>query len=397
MIYILKQKRMTIKKLGFSALCLLITFGLCRLITMSVDAAWWGSDGFEYDKSLKMDLGNNTHQMEAVKLISRWDDSSEATIRSVGQTNLVWIQTNNFVISKSDNSSKNLIEWGSNNSNILWWIKNVVKGAYSSILWWENNTNKWDYSTILWWIWNKIKEDTNESNYSTILWWSNNTVEWNGSVIAWWRNNKIEWDYSAVVWVNNTVEWDYSVALWRDSKVSANNSFLWTDGSQSDKTLQHDNVFAVVSQHGMVVNADKAHPYAQLTIWWPLIISKSSSDVVKCDVDHSGVLKVVDGNGGRTCLCSCDGRDWNSLYGEWTCQWRCNTKLEPKCGNVYKCSSWTKRYFKWTCTDWEVIQWQWAYIVTRDDKVHRTCQTKDGKTLQCEDVAKSPTWSECIS
>ncbi|MBR4634633.1 hypothetical protein IKO50_06980 [bacterium] len=46
-------------------------------------------------------------------------------------------------------------------------------------------------------------------------------------------------------------------------------------------------------------------------------------------------MKVVDGPGGKICLCSCDGHDniWNSMFGLGQCKSACDDKyIQPDCG-----------------------------------------------------------------
>ena len=375
---------MTTKKWLLFVSWLAISFGLLWFITSLVLA----EDSAQ--KTLKMDLKNAVHHIEKVKLIDSHDGSGE--IRSIPEGanyKLVWIRTKNFVISKEGWDEENKIERGSN-SNILWWVKNKVVWNYSSILWWSGNINSWNYSTILWWEGNKIKF---RSNYSTILWWENNWLHGTWSVVVWWKNNSIVGDYSVTVWINNTVNGNYSAALWVDSKVSANNSFLWTDSNHND-VLSADNVFAVVSSGWMVVNANAPHVFAQLTIWGPLVIGESTNDVVACTSNNAWVMKVVEGEDNRKCLCGCDGVNWHSLYGQWTCEKKCNVNLEPSCGDkVYRCEKSGKKYFVWTCGAGAVpVWWMWAYVVTKDNYVHRSCQSDDWTVASCSAVS-SISWN----
>jgi len=360
------------------------------------------TDWAEEGKALKMDLQYAVQHINTVKLISDLSNKT-ATIGTVGN-GLVWIQTENFVISKVW-EDENQINESSTKSNILWWVKNRISAwQYSSILWWEQNVvANWSYSTILWWKQNNI----NDSEYSTILWWQSNNLTWDGSVIAGWYGNNIDWDYSVVVWNNNSVNWDNSVALWTQSTVTKNNSFLWTDDIHNG-TLNESNVFAVVSSNWMVVNAPQAHVLAQLTIWWPLIIDEWNAP--QCNWDNSWVMKVVDrGEDGLKCLCGCDGDAWHSLYGQWLCEAKCNNsdrpednQLEPKCaqngtkGNlVYRCSDGSNYYFNGKCEVWNVVQWTWAYLVTKDNSVHWACQTDDGVVAMCTGKAEQWTTAQC--
>ena len=131
---------------------------------------WWFVTSLvlaqEGSKQLGSDLSQAIQHIGTVKLISSEQNSTDATIRSIGQ-NLIGIKTNNFVISQTWDSKKNEILAGGN-SNILWWVKNQISWSYSSILWWYKNINNGDYSTILWWSGNKIREWWSE--YSTIFW-----------------------------------------------------------------------------------------------------------------------------------------------------------------------------------------------------------------------------------
>jgi len=366
------------------------------------------TDWAEEGKALKMDLQYAVQHINTVKLISDLPtNTNTATIGTVGN-GLVWIKTENFVISKVWDDEENQIN-NSKKSNILWWIKNrISEWQYSSILWWEHNViSNWKYSTILWWKDNNIQ---NDSSYSTILWWQSNYLTWNGSVIAGWYGNHIKWNYSVTVWNNNIVNWNNSVALWTNSIVEADNSFLWTDNKEAHNvTLGADNVFAVVSDHGMVVNAPQAHTLAQLTIWWPLIIDEWKAPQCK-DWYNSWVMKVVDrGDDDLKCLCGCDGYAWHSLYGQWKCEAQCNNsdrpewqELKPECAQngedndlVYRCSDGSKNYFNGKCAVWNVVQWTWAYLVTKDNMVHWACQTDDGYVDMCAGVAEQWTSEQC--
>ena len=288
------------------------------------------------DIGIEMDLTNAIQHMVSVKII--W--SSESTLQNAG-SNLFGIATENFILSKGEENLSSgeeinkIIE--SKWSNILWWVSNKVKGwSGSTILWGESNKNYGKYSTILWWKDNRIWE-TSQSDYSTIVGWNKNRVDWNGSVIIGWSEGEINWNYSAVLWSRATVKWDNSVALWDDSKIeNANNSFLWTDGNHEDDKLTTSNVFVVKWQRWMVVNANKPHSLAQLTIWWPLVVNEWDGDV-SCDPTHKWVLKVVkpeSGTSNHICFCSCNGDGyWHSLYWQWKCDWLCNTvKKTAGCG-----------------------------------------------------------------
>ena len=347
-------------------------------------------------KELKMDLDNIRQHMTKVKIINNSNVNSYSILKLAG-AKLIWIETNNFVISKMW-SDINKVNAGSINSDILWWVENQVKWFYSSILWWEsNNIVQWNYSTILWWKSNKIGEDR-ESSYSTIVWWTQNTVNWNNSTIVWWTQNTVNWNNSAVLWNNSQVNWFNSVALWNNTINNADNSFLWTDNQHNEPLPSTvNNVFVVNSTNWMVVNANKPHSLAQLTIGWPLVID--SWNDVACDNSHVWVVKVVDGdviqdgeNNHYKCFCSCDWLGyWHSLYGQWRCEWYCNWPEE----HVASCTdsadpSAQPRYavcgdrFVWSCGEnSKPVTWEWAYFVDRNGAVHWTCQTDAGLIESC--------------
>lgn len=358
------------------------------------------------EKCVTMNPTNAVQHIVNVKLISEDWSVADASVLKLAGKNLVWVQTNNFIISKDEASLKldenervNKIDGSL--SNILWGVSNEIQGTASTILWWKSNINKGNHSTILWWESNIISE----GNYSTIVWWSNNVLKGDNSVIVGWgvwnnNRNEIDWNNSVVLWNGSSVKWNHSVALWSNSKIDgADNSFLWTDGSQ--EALNVSNVFVVKSAHWMVVNADSAHPLAQLTIGWPLVIHQWSQNLECTD---SWVVKVVDwediGDGsGRKykCFCGCDwlvGADWkkywHSLYGQWRCERMCNTfDRAPGCGDsVTKRQENGKWVFEWTCNKFsKPVVWLWAYVVDKRGKVHWTCQNDAGNTAACEGFA----------
>jgi hypothetical protein len=132
-------------------------------------ALWlWEMATLAADKSIWMDLSNVVQHMVNVKLIgSDWNVQNASVLKMAGK-NLVWIETNNFILSKDDATSINKID-NSSSSNILWWVSNKInEWEASTILWWQNNVNnRGKYSTILWWKYNKI----DEWQYSTMVWW----------------------------------------------------------------------------------------------------------------------------------------------------------------------------------------------------------------------------------
>lgn len=338
------------------------------------------------EKELGMNPGNSIHHVQNVILLS---GSNKSTLRKEGD-GVLWIEANSFVISQTWNTVKNSMVNNPKNSSILWWINNQINGwSFNVILWGQSNKMSKDSrestnSIILWWSGNTIAPKSNgNSDYSVILWWLGNELKWSYSVV-WWEDNKLNWDYSIVLWKNNTVVGNFVSSLWSGAVIKANNSFLWTDGSQWGKELTQSNVFAIVSRRWLVVNTGKAHNYAQLTIWGPLIVYKSSSDLGECNSWYKWVVKVVDWDSGQKCFCSCDGQSWHSLYGQWTCVWKCDTWLKPVCGtDVSKICSSTPYSYSGSCVVGRIEQWIWAYVVTKDDKVHRSCQTNNWSVAQC--------------
>ena len=328
---------------------------------------------------------NAVQHIKTVKFIGSWNELTAATLSQVGNS-LAWIDTSSFVLS-SDGSNEvgpkdvdgsSILGWvwnkiwntsPSKKSVILGWDGNSINDSYGTILWWEGNT-------IWWWA------------YSTILWWKINTVEGWSSVIAWWTNNHVRWGKSVVVWSNATVEKDLSVALWVNSHINADKSFLWTDGGSWTNTLVANSVFAVVWKSGMVVGTNKAHNFAQLTLNGWLVIRQWGSSL-ECTESIWWSLKVVTapGGDGRICLCSCDGTLWTSMFGLGQCWLACDNKYDsPKCGtDVARNCSGFKNVYSWSCASWgwEVLEWNWAYLVTEDNKVHWSCQTDNGLVASC--------------
>lgn len=139
----------------------------------------------------------------------------------------------------------------------------------------------------------------------------------------------------------------------------------------------------------MVVNADSAHPLAQLTIGWPLVIHDWSENL---ECNDGWVVKVVEWDSGYKCFCGCDGGNyWHSLYGQWRCEKYCNTQQHTaECGSTVskKESSNGKWEFEWTCNVYsKPVVWYWAYVVDTQGKVHWTCQTDAGDIAICEAFA----------
>ncbi len=335
------------------------------------------------NKNLYMDFDNAVQHIERIRLISDKDTTNSIVVTmSEIWSGLTKIETDNFI--KDDSNS--IVNVNNSKSTILWWLENKIEGwKYIVILGWLRNIINWSYSSVLWWEWWNIAG----GQWNSILWWKDNLIRWNNySVIVWGSWNKINGSYSAVIWVDSSVEWDYSIALWKNSKLKADNSFLWTDWNYADETLQTDNVFVVMSMSGMVINTGSAHKFAKLTIGWPIIMYADKNDEnAECGWGiWWWTLKVVNNksNTGQVCLCSCDGSGRNSVFGKGKCQSTCNVTIEPKCGtDVQKICSDGKYMYSWSCEKWEVIEWTWAYMVSKDDKIHWSCQSTDGAVVWC--------------
>jgi len=364
-------------------------------------------------RNVWIDLDNAVQHMVNVRILCAENDNecinageSVKSVLKLAGTNLVWVQTNNFILSKDESTLKsgekmNTIDGSL--SNILWGVSNKIDGwIASTILWWESNTNKGSYSTILWWEGNNIN-----GNNSTIVGWSGNVLNGNYSVIVGWRwdewkENSIVWNYSVVLWNGSSVKWNNSVALWKNSKIkNSNNSFLWTDGSKGP--LENvSNVFVVNSEHWMVVNANKAHPLAQLTVGWPLVIHESNTDLECTD---SWVIKVVSWEDRDTerkykCFCGCDGNGyWHSLYGQWRCEWKCN-KSEHPAGCKENTDQWWDgegtyhmsedgTQYIWHCNIYSrPVRWEKAYAIDQQGTLRWTCQTNAWLTARCHASTK---------
>ena len=330
---------------------------------------------------IKDDIKNAVQHIWTVKFINK-SDSSNATLsqRWAGQ---VGVDTNNFLIIKSGDSTTKI---NGEKSSILWWEKNIVNASNAVILAWSWNRLFWAHkSTIIGWINNKSSAEN-----SAIVWWSNNVINLNStwSAIVWWDSNVINWKNSIILWKNNKIKWDYSVALWENSKLysanrNVNNSFLWTDGSYSDKELSDSDVFAVISEWWMVVNTDTRNPLAKLTISGSLVvwenITKNSNIACWWWINWKWILKLVSKGDGtsQSCLCSCDWYSWNSLYWDGICAGVCNDEMSPKCGTslskIYLTES--EFVYSWSCEEWAVIPK--SYFVEWET-IYWYCQTSDG-------------------
>lgn len=353
------------------------------------------------ERQLYLNIDNASHYMENVKLISSWSEYS-ATLKQIGSGS-VKIQTPNFILSKTWFNKENSISTGFY-SSILWWIKNRIE--------WEVWETQVLTNVIFGWSGNLISGHDDHNMYNVILWWESNKIEdWRNSVILWWKNNEIKWKYNVILWSNNKIEdgswsiivWNnsyvsgnYSAALWSGSKVEANNSFLRNDGS-AETTLTKDNIFVIMAKSGMVINSWKAHNYAKLTLWWPLIISSRDTDAnIECGEWEGGwILKMVN-TGNQVCLCGCDGLSRNSMLWKGNCTRACNQDMAPVCGDVVtKTFDDSSYYFSGLCNSWKVVEWTWAYLVTKDNKVHRSCQTDDGQIIGCSGSTNESKYLSC--
>lgn len=367
---------MKISKTAVLTLSCVFSMAGLWLMVVSADSA----------KKISTDLDNAIQHIENIILIS---DSDKNAIFRQKDNRLVEIYTNNFVLSTGWDNKNEIFKNGTtevDGSTVLWWIKNKIWGSYNVILWWEWNMVTWARHVILWWEWNSIGASAN----SVIAWWRNNRVNWASSVIVWWSSNELNGDngFSLIVWSNSSVDWDYSAALWLNSHVNANKSFLWTDWNW--ETLSSEDVFAVVWWSGMVVGLDKAHSFAQLTLWGPIkLISSTDTNGIQCGGEEWWwTIKAV-ADGSNICLCSCDGSGRNSLFAFRRCKWKCDTNIHPKCGNapVTKFCEGGQNTYTWSCEQWKIVEWSWAYFIDKHSIVHWACQTENGEVVTCS------TWS----
>ena len=354
------MREMKISKASLLTMWSIFTVASLWLMFFSVSAI--ESQNTERSIQLHFDPNNAIQHFQSVKIIATEDsDDSYAIIKKNGW--LVWIETDyNFLMSGWDTDS-NTIEQTVRTSTILWWKDNkILWWANEAILWWESNVvSGGESNSILWWKGNVVGQVSG----STVFWWEENKIKWNYSSIAWWEWNEVNGSYAAAVWNNNKVDWYNSISMWSGSKVSGKNSFLWTDGNSSD-ALRRDNVFVVKWKNGMVVNKNKAHSFAQLTIWGSLIIY-SGDMTPQCKPQTKWVVKVIN-NGDKKCLCSCDGSWRNALHDGIMCPFLCsNTPPEvAMCDNdsgKWDCTTYT---YTWTCKTWTVVQWKWAFFVSTE-------------------------------
>ena len=375
---------MKISKKALLAISGLLSISALWLMFVSADS-----------RELFMDVHNAVQHINKVKIISTWSNTKTATLSYTND--LVQIDTDNFILWETWDNKNTITKTETKTaSSILWWIKNSILWSYDVIIWWSGNTIGWTYNTILWWEWNNINSGTCWS-FDTIVWWKNNNILWidaynpNGegcsesnknSVIIWGHDNYTYGNYSVVMWNNSSVSWDNSVALWSGSHIEANNSFLWTDGN-SPETLKTNDVFVIMAQNWAVINTNKAHSFAKLTLWWPLVLSNSDnqSDIQCGQWQWGGIIKMEKSENNQLCLCSCDGSGWNSMFSYWACSKVCNKFLEPpKCGTEVTTEC-TRRWivYSWSCENGKPIEWTWAYFVDKNNVVHRSCQTADGQ------------------
>lgn len=293
---------------------------------------------------------------------------------------LVHIDTSNFLM-WNDNTISN-----SRASSILWWLDNEIESWLTSvIIAWLKNKLKWNDSVIWWWISNEIGWWTG----LVIMWWSGNKIM-NGSysTIVWWNKNIIRWNNSIVAWDNNMVVWTSSVALWSNSTVRWDNSFLWSDSSHNTELRQND-VFAIVSSWWMVVNTDTAAEWAQLTLWWSIIITDGDNDsraVCKNWIGEWLIKAVRNDSGTGECLCTCNWQNWNSLYWEWRCEAVCkdiDMRHTPRCGTSVEIipSTGGMCTYSGSCLEWHMVMDQ--IYVDADNNIHWICQTTDGSVVNC--------------
>ena len=347
-------------------------------------------------KEIKLDRFNAIQTIPKIIFKQNISATKKVELSNVAEKELIRINTNpdgastgnNFVLSRGGSS----VAEGSYDSTILWWKNNKIEGTNSSnstiIAWESNQVNSSLWGTIGWWKNNHV----DQADYGTVAWWENNSAYRGSSTVVWGSGNMASGGYSVTLWNKNQVNGDYSMAIWNNSKVNASNSFLWSDNWV---TLSTNNVFAVVGGSGMVVNTDKAHRFAQLTIWWSLLVNQDSrSKNLECTQDTKWVLKVIN-TGSQACFCSCDWNNWHSLFGAWNCSKTCGATKDPKCGTVQpvlkKICDETKKQFvySWTCEVWEVVEWTWAYMVDNQGIVHWTCQTNDGSWKACSSEVKA--------
>ena len=330
------------------------------------------------EKTLTMDLKNAVQHFKTVRLITTSDNSGVELNRIDGP--LVEISgANNFIITTwgTEESQINQI-LNVRNSSILWWKGNKINNGWSSrhynvILWWEWNLMDWSvynfYNVILWWKGNQI----HESRQSVILWWEWNIINNNSSYdTVIWNKNTLGGSYSVAVWYKNTLSSSYSAAVWSNWAVGGTRSFLWTNDTLS---VGEGDVFVVNWENGMVVNANKAHSFAKLTVWWSLVIG--TKDISAWE---GWMIKVLNGTNWRKCFCSHNGSGRNSLHGGWSCAPICNgTQKNPKCAATADVTcNWKVFNVENGCEIWSVVAGTGAFFIDNGNYIHWACESENG-------------------
>ena len=333
-------------------------------------------------KEIKMDITNAVQTIPQIIFKKTVSDSDEVILTNVGRLIKIDTKGKGFVLSRrwssAAGSNSTVLGWeynniggsNSNNSTIIWWSNNSINSSSNAVIWW------WDYNSM------------SNSNYWTIAWWYKNSSNAEHATVVWGSNNNAGGEYSVVLWKESKANGKYSVSLWQYATVTKDSSFLWNDGT-SNQTLDRANIFAVIGKSGMVVNMDKAHRFAQLTLWWSLFINQSASDLTwasSCARWTKWVVRVIPGPTDQVCFCSCDGESWNSLFGPWECNKKCGSLADPEC-DVSKlkkiCTSEERYTYTGWCKQWDVVDGDGAYLVDREGNVHWSCQTNDGATKGC--------------
>ena len=333
-------------------------------------------------KEIKMDITNAVQTIPQIIFKKTVSDSDEVILTNVGRLIKIDTKGKGFVLSRrwssAEGSNSTVLGWeynniggsNSNNSTIIWWSNNSINSSSNAVIWW------WDYNSM------------SNSNYWTIAWWYKNSSNAEHATVVWGSNNNAGGEYSVVLWKEAKANGKYSVSLWQYATVTKDSSFLWNDGT-SNQTLNRANIFAVIGKSGMVVNMDKAHRFAQLTLWWSLFINQSASDLTwasSCARWTKWVVRVIPGPTDQVCFCSCDGESWNSLFGPWECNKKCGSLADPEC-DVSKlkkiCTSEERYTYTGWCKQWDVVDGDGAYLVDREGNVHWSCQTNDGATKGC--------------
>lgn len=343
------------------------------------EVLWWVSAWWFYE-------AEHTNIATILKNMAQENGSSMEA-----QNGKLKINTKNFIITMSWNSHNNDISANSKFSNILWWKWNRIS-AWSSmsciIAWNTNSIQSSDWSTILWWNGNQINQWNPTANSiwgrSTIIWWYKNAIElWSLSTIWWWSGNNIDWsNYSTIIWNNSKIIWwDTSVAMGSNTKNYWKNSFYRTDWNNRAQLTQ-DNVFAIVSEKWMAVNTNNPHEAAKLTISWNLSITPNDNDenIVCWDWTWKWIIKAVNKNNNNDeCLCSCNWTKRESLY-NWACEWICNNEIVPACWDTVSFNP-TNKTYQGSCSSSTPIDT--SYFVTKENIIHRACQTHDGNIANC--------------